>query len=102
MNNHQIDPGIEQRMFGLAHALYQALETGERDKILAAQQNLSAAAEDVWAQYDQAHPASKEKAVFRLLAEMTINDLPKEIQDPANYGKIQHQMRLLKNSLSVL
>jgi hypothetical protein len=33
---------------------------------------------------------------------MAMHGLPQAIQDPANYPRIQHELRLLKNSLVLL
>jgi hypothetical protein len=97
-----INPALVQHVTGLAQALGSAIETGDSAQILAAQQNLSHTAEVVWAQYDNETHSGKEKAVARLLADMAMRDLPKEIQDPANYPQILHKLHLLKNSLVLL
>jgi hypothetical protein len=97
-----IDPTLVQHITGLAQALASAIETGDSAQILTAQQNLSHAAEVVWARYDNETHSGKDKAVTRLLADMAMRDLPKEIQDPANYPQILHNLRLLKNSLVLL
>ena len=101
MSDLAIDPNIVQRITELAHHLSEAIDSGDRDKILAAQQNLSGAAERIWATFEQEH-TGKSKAIARVLADMAIHDLPQSIQDPANYPAIQHKLRLLKNSLVLL
>jgi hypothetical protein len=97
-----IDPTLVQHITGLAQALASAVKTGDSAQILTAQQNLSHAAEVVWARYDNETHSGKDKAVARLLADMAMRDLPQEIQDPANYPQILHKLRLLKNSLVLL
>ena len=102
MTQTTIDPTLVQHFTGLAQTLAGALETGDTAQILVAQQNLSHTVEVVWAKYASEPHSGKEKAVVRLLAEMALRDLPKDIQDPANYPQILHKLRLLKNSLALL
>ncbi len=92
-----------QGITALAQALYQALESQDGPQILRAQQDLSAAAETVWArvQPDASIPG-RDKAVVRVLIGAAINELPQDIQDPANYRKIKQHLRLLQSSLVVL
>ncbi len=92
-----------QGLTALAEALYKALDNGNRQQILAAQQNLSAAAELVWSRAQGDTTISRQsKAVLRVLAGAALEDLPAEIQDPAHYPKIKKQLRLLKSSLVLL
>jgi hypothetical protein len=97
-----MDPAIKEKATHLAHQLYEAIDTGNREQILAAQAELSAFTDAIWQRIDHADISPKEKAIARLLAEMAIKELPEKIQDPANYHEIQHQLRLLKNSLVLL
>jgi len=84
----------------LAYALGDAIHSGEREKILAAQQALTAEAIMDWEQIQQSEEFSpKDKALARLLAGAAIKDLPTEIQDPKNYPQILTRLRLLKNTM---
>jgi hypothetical protein len=97
-----IDEAALKQLTDLAHALYVAIDTGDRAQILSAQQALSAKTEIAWKHIDQEQLSGRDKAVARLLADMAIEALPQSIQDPANYPRIQHELRLLKNSLVLL
>lgn len=92
-----------QQITALAQALYDALESQNSEQILAAQQNLSAAAQTLWASVEnRADIPLREKGILRLLAGDAILELPEKIQDPANYARIQRDLRLLKSSLVLL
>lgn len=102
MTPSTIDEAVLKQLTDLAHALYVAIDTGDRTQILSAQQALSEKAEIAWKHVDQEQVSGRDKAVARLLADMAIEALPQAIQDPANYPRIQHELRLLKNSLVLL
>ena len=92
-----------QQVTALVQLLDEALERGDPRQILNAQQNLTAVAEMHWTRLD--HDASlsgREKAIVRLLTGAAIKELPVAIQDPANYPKIQRELRILKSSLVLL
>ena len=92
-----------QQISVLAQALYSALESQNSEKILTAQQNLSTAAEALWASVEnRADITAREKGILRLLAGAAIKELPEKIKDPANYAKIKQDLRLLKSSLALL
>ncbi len=92
-----------QQITALAQVLYEALERQDSQQILSAQQNLTAVAEMIWTRVDQdASVSGRDKAVVRLLAGAAIKELPVAIQDPANYPKIQQDLRILKSSLVLL
>ncbi len=92
-----------QELTALAEALYKSLDNGDRQQILAAQQNLSAAAGLGWTRAQGDGGISRqEKAILRVLAGAALEDLPAEIQDSANDPKIKKQLRLLKSSLVLL
>lgn len=102
MTHPLIDETALNQLTQLAQTLYGAIEGGDRTQILSAQQALSAQAAAIWSQVDQEQVAARDKAVARLLADMATHGLPQAIQDPANYPHIQHELRLLKNSLVLL
>ena len=91
-----------QQVTGLAQVLYDALESQNTGQIMTAQQNLTKAAETIWAKVEgDAAITSHEKALLRLLADGAIKELPERIKDPANYAKIKQDLRLLKSSASL-
>ncbi len=102
MTKPLIDEATLNQLTQSAQTLYAAIDGGDQAQILSAQQALSAKATEVWSQVNQEEIAARDKAVARLLADMAINTLPHSIQDPANYPHIQHELRLLKNSLVLL
>jgi hypothetical protein len=92
-----------QQVTALAQVLYEALERQDSQQILSAQQNLTAVIEMIWTRVNQdAGVSGRDKAILRLLAGGAIKELPVAIQDPANYPKIQHDLRMLKSSLVLL
>jgi hypothetical protein len=101
-----IDPeqaAAVHQVTALAQVLYEALELQDPQQILSAQQNLTAVAEMFWTRVNQdASVSGRDKAILRLLAGGAIKELPVAIQDPANYPKIQHDLRVLKSSLVLL
>jgi hypothetical protein len=93
---------IEQ-ITALGQALYDAIESQNTGQILIAQQNLTAAAETIWAKVEgDTTLTGREKAVLRVLAGAAIKELPERINDPANYAKIKQELRLLKMSADLL
>ncbi len=94
---------LVQQITTLVQVLDEALERRDSQQILSAQQNLTAIAEMVWTRLDQdAGLSGREKAIVRLLTGAAIKELPAAIQDPANYPKIQRDLRVLKSSLVLL
>ncbi len=94
---------LVQQVTALVQALDEALERRDSQQILNAQQNLTAVAEMIWTRVDHdANVSGREKAIVRLLAGAAIKELPMAIQDPANYPKIQRDLRVLKSSLVLL
>ncbi len=102
----EINPEREaaiQQITVLGQALYDALESQNTEQILIAQQNLTGAAETLWARVEgDATLSGREKAVLRVLAGAAIKELPEKIKDPANYTKIKQELRLLKTSAELL
>ncbi len=102
----EINPEREaaiQQITVLGQALYDALESQNTEQILIAQQDLTVAAETLWARVEgDASLTGREKAVLRVLAGAAIKELPEKIKDPANYAKIKQELRLLKTSAELL
>ncbi len=100
---HALSPEKLARIEQLAYALSDAIQGGDREKILAAQQALTEEARVDWDLVQQSDSLSpKDKALARLLAGAAIQELPQAIQDPKNYSKILTDLRLLKNSAALL
>lgn len=97
-----IPPEKLNKIVELAHILAGAVESGERERILAAQQALTHEVEMDWAAFEASEASPRDKAVARLLAAGAIHELPEKIQNPANYPEILKNLRLLKNSLVLL
>jgi hypothetical protein len=102
-NLDSIQAALVGQVTALVQALDEALERRDSQQILTAQQELTAVAEMVWPRLDQDVGLSgREKAIVRLLTGVAIKELPVAIQDPANYPKIQRDLRVLKSSLVLL
>ena len=82
-------------------ALCDAIDEGDTQRILTAQKELTAAAEAIWSHIEHDSLPGRDKALARLLAEGALKELPSAIQDPANYPRIQRELRLLKRSLEL-
>ena len=82
-------------------ALCDAIDSGDTQRILTAQKELTATAEVIWSHVQNDPISGREKAIARLLADAALKELPQEIQDPANYPRIQRESRLLKRSLEL-
>jgi hypothetical protein len=83
--------------------LYDVLESQNTEQILAAQQNLTATAETVWARVaNNATITGREKGFLRMLAGEATKELPERIKYPRNYPKIKQELRLLKSSAELL
>ncbi len=92
-----------QQVTALVQVLDEALERRDSQQILNTQQNLTAVADMIWTWLDHdAIVSRRDKAIVRLLADAAIKELPVAIQDPANYPRIQRELRVLKSSLVLL
>jgi len=103
MNELTIPPEKLHQIAELAHALADAIHSGDQTLILSAQQALTEEARYDWAIIEQRSDLTpKDKALARLLADMALKELPTLIQDPANYPVILSRLRLLKSSMALL
>jgi hypothetical protein len=94
---------LVEQVTALVQLLDEALERRDSQQILNAQQELTAVAEMVWTRLDQgAGLSGREKAIVRLLTGAALKELPVAIQDPANFPRIQRELRILKSSLVLL
>jgi len=92
-----------QQIITLVQALDETLECGDSQQILKTQQTLTANVEALWTRLDHDTSISgHDKAIARLLAGAAIKELPVAILDPANYPKLQRELRVLKSSLVLL
>lgn len=91
-----------QQIVTHSEELYAAIDSGDTQRILSAQKNLTAAAEAIWERIENSDMSGHDKAITRLLAGAAIKELPVTIQDPNNYSRIQRELRLMKSSLSLL
>lgn len=82
-------------------ALSNAIDSGDAQRILTTQKELTAAAEAIWSHIENDSLSGWDKALARLLAEGALKELPGDIQDPANYPRMQRELRLLKRSLEL-
>lgn len=90
-----------QQISTCLQALCDTIDSGDTHRILTAQKELTTAAEAIWSHIENDPIPNRDKALARLLAGAALKDLPKEIQDPANYPRIQRELRLLKRSLEL-
>lgn len=93
---------IRNQIGALADALLAALDSGDPAKIRDMQQIFSQAAGKAWEVVDELALNPREKAIPRLIVHWAVDELPEQIQDPANYPEIRRQLHLLKNSMEVL
>lgn len=98
--NPQYTAALQQLITRL-QALCDAIDSGDAQCILTAQKKLTATAEAIWSHLENEPIPSRDKALARLLAGGALEDLPKEIQDPTNYPRLQRELRLLKRSLEL-
>lgn len=82
-------------------ALCDAIDSGDTQRILTAQKELTATTEAIWSHIENDSLPGRDKALARLLADAALKELPDAIQDPANYPRIQRESRLLKRSLEL-
>jgi hypothetical protein len=92
---------VIQQIGARLQALCDAINEGDTQRILIVQKELTAATEAVWSDVQNDPIPGRDKAIFHLLASAAIKDLPREIQDPANYPRMQRELRLLKRSLEL-
>ncbi len=103
MNQYKGPPELLARASSLAETLVEAIHSGDRERILSAQVALTEEARNDWTMVEERGDLSpKDKALARLVAGMALEELPRDIQDPANYPQVLSRMRLLKNSLVLL
>lgn len=90
-----------QQVSTCLQALCDTIDSGDTQRILTTQKELTATAEAIWSLIENDPIPNRDKALARLLAGAALKDLPQEIQNPANYPRIQRELRLLKRSLEL-
>jgi hypothetical protein len=93
---------IKTELSTLALNLLDALESGDQTKTLVAQQAFSGTITTLWNTTEEIDIDPKLKAVSRLVVGWAIDELPQQIQDPANNSEIKRQLKLFQRSLIML
>ncbi len=93
---------IKTNIGDLAKNLLDALESGDQAKTLVAQQEFTGTITMLWNMAEVVNLDPKLKAVSRLVVRWAIDELPKEIQDPANNPEIKRQLKIFRRSLVML
>ncbi len=90
---------IKMQVGVLGPNLLDALENNDRAQALAAQQAFTSAIATVWNTAEEGKINPKLKAIFRLVADWAVNDLPNLINDPLNTAKIKRDLKLFQRTL---
>ncbi len=83
----------------LAPNLLDALENNDQVQALVAQQALSRAIATVWNKAEESEINPKIKAIFRLVVDWGVIDLPNLIHDPLNTARIKRDLKLFQRTL---
>ncbi len=86
----------------LTKNLLDALENNDRTKVVIAQQAFTGTVASLWNTMEEIDIDPRTKAIPRLIVGWAIQELPKEIQDPVNDGKIKRELTLFQRSLTML
>jgi hypothetical protein len=78
------------------------MESGDREKALAAQKTFTEAIATLWNSLEGGEVDRKIKSVLRLVAGWAIHELPEQILDPINDEKIKRELKLLQRSLILI
>jgi hypothetical protein len=92
---------ITTQLTMLTKNLLDTLENDDRGKTLVAQQAFTGTISAMWNATEENEMDPKLKAILRLIAGWAINELPKEIDDPVNDGKIKRELTLFQRSLTM-
>lgn len=90
---------IKAMLDRLTRDLSNALEGGDLEKILAAQQTFTSAIAMLWDTAQEVEIDSKTKAIFRLIVGWALEELPKQISNPANHAEIKRQLKIFQKSM---
>jgi hypothetical protein len=92
---------IKALLTGLSNDLNEALESGDLEKTLAAQKTFTAAIDMLWKTAQEIGVDPKTKAIFRLIVGWALEELPKQISDPANHAEIKRQLKIFQKSMAM-
>ena len=87
---------------GLAADLCNSMESGDREKVLAAQKIFTETIATLWNTLEVSEVDRKIKSVLRLVAGWAIHELPEQILDPVNDEKIKRELKLFQRSLIMI
>ena len=90
---------IRTRLDGLVMNLCNSIESGDREKVLAAQKIFTETIAELWNTVEENEIDRKIKSVLRLVAGWAIHELPEQILDPVNDEKIKRELKLFQRSL---
>jgi hypothetical protein len=93
---------IRNQLNTLTKNLLDALENNDRTKVVVAQQAFTGTIASLWNAMEEIDIDPRTKAIPRLIVGWAIKELPKEIQDPVNDGKIRRELTLFQRSLTML
>ncbi len=93
---------IKTLLDGLATNLCNAIESGDREKVLAAQKIFTETIATLWNTLEESEINRKIKSVLRLVAGWAIRELPEQILDPVNDEKIKRELKLFQRSLLII
>lgn len=93
---------IKTQLDVLAENLLDPLEKDDRTNALVAQQAFTGAIATLWNMAEEVGIDPKLKAVSRLVVGWAIEELPKQIQDPANNLEIKRQLKIFRRSLLLI
>jgi hypothetical protein len=83
----------------LTRNLLEALENGDRGKVLAAQQAFTDTISTLWNATEDVNMDPKLKAILRLVAGWAIYELPGQIEVPSKDEQIKRELKLFQRSL---
>ena len=83
----------------LTNNLLDTLESGDRPKVLVAQNAFTSTITSLWAATDDVD--RRTKAILRLVVGWATNELPKQIEDISKDAKIKNELKLFQRSLMV-
>jgi hypothetical protein len=90
------------QLITLTKNLLHTLENNDRTKIVLAQQAFTSTIAILWNAIEEMDIDPRPKAIPRLIVGWAIQELPKEIQDPANDRRIKRELILFQRSLMML
>jgi len=93
---------IKTQLSGLAANLCSSIESGDREKTLAAQKTFTDAIAALWTSLEEGEVDQKLKSVSRLVVGWAVHELPEQILGPTNDEKIKRELKLFQRSLVMI